>query len=127
MKINYLVLAAAVVYGLGGLALVFASRELLGLTGAADTPSVEWIAQIAGGGLLALAWLNWLQRFSIMGGILGRPLLLANLTMNALAFFASIRGWRDGAAQVPMLVAAGVSGALLTGFAMRLFRRAEAG
>lgn len=48
-------------------------------------PAATLLAQIAGGFAMALGFNNWLARGAAIGGIYGRPLLMANL----LAFFSS--------------------------------------
>ena len=66
---------------IGGLALLFASDEILPRIVPAFPAAGSWIGQLVGAGWLALAALNWLSRSTLLGGIYGRPLLLANLSL----------------------------------------------
>lgn len=124
LKYNWLVLIAAAVYGVAGLTLLFAGSELFVLAGGTPSPAAQWFSQLAAGAVLGLASFNWLQRFSVMGGILGRPLLLANLTFTTVCLFASLRLWMDAGGAV-LFVAVAVFGFFTAGFGVRLFRRAD--
>jgi hypothetical protein len=78
---SFITTFSAVVLAAGGVALLFASDELLPRlipgTPAGDTV----LGQLISAGWLALAWLNWNQRRMIVGGIYGRPTVLANGTL----------------------------------------------
>jgi len=54
MKINPLLVAAAVLYAIAGLALLFASGEILSMAGTRPSLHVTWIAQMLAGALLGL-------------------------------------------------------------------------
>jgi hypothetical protein len=121
MKPNLLLVVVAASYGAVGLLLTFAPREVLGLLGSGSVPSVAWLAQILGAAFFGLAFLNWLQRFTLLGGIYGRPLVIANLTFAVPAFFASLRETLEE--PVPLLLAATLGFGLIAAvFAYRLFR-----
>jgi hypothetical protein len=126
VKLNPLVVLTAVVYGLGGLALTFAPVEVLTALGAAASPVEAWVGQLLGGALMALGWLNWVQRYAVVGGVLGRPLLLTNLLFLLAAFGSSLRTWREDPTTVA-LVLTGLSGALGAAYGLRLVRAPAAG
>ena len=97
MRANPLLAAVAVTYGIVGLSLTFAADEVLGRMGIASSPEVTWMAQMLGAALFALAFLNWFLRFTAMGGIQGRALLVTNMSFLVVAFFAtSASGKRTG-------------------------------
>jgi hypothetical protein len=120
MPVNRLLVVATVCFGMPGLALLFGADDVLRL-GGASTPTTEWLTGMLGAALVALALLNWYQRHTLMGGIYGRPLLMANLLVLATATFSSLRHWRtDGS--VHFAVTCGVAGILLAAFGRLLFR-----
>jgi hypothetical protein len=80
---NLLLTSAAIANGVAGLAAIFASEELLRAAGAAATPLETALAQLLGAALFGLAMLDWTSRFSRLGGLFGRPLVVANLTHTA--------------------------------------------
>lgn len=122
MRVNVLLLVAALVYGLAGLGLVFAPAEALQALDAPAPPVSLWSMQLLGGALFALGMLNTIQRYTTIAGVLGRPVLLANLAFLSVAFFASLSAWRRGGGRVE-LAATLVLGALFLAFAARLFAR----
>ena len=125
MKPNLLVSCTAVIYALPGLALTFAADEATAGLGAAPSPWLSWFGQLLGAALLGLAFANWFQRFSAVGGIYGRPLLMTNLIFTMTSSFASLAAWRHHGGQV-FAIAAITLGALAAAFGSRLFRPARA-
>ena len=75
---------------------------------------------LLGGTLVAIALMNWFQRHTMIGGIYGRPLLLANTLVLTNAFFSTLRMWRTSHHPGYAAVAA-VTGALLAAFARKFF------
>ncbi|MGN2254899.1 hypothetical protein ACFWZ4_16115 [Frateuria sp. GZRe12] len=71
----------AAVLGIGGLALLFGSDELLPRLMPGMPANATVLGQLISAGWLALASLNWNQRRMIVGGIYGRPTVLANLML----------------------------------------------
>ena len=61
----------------GGL-LLFAADELLPRLVPGVQAEATWIGQVLGAAWLGLAALNWLSRGSVLGGIYGRPIVMAN-------------------------------------------------
>ena len=120
MPVNRLLVAASILYGVPGLALLFGGDEALARTGG-YTPTSAWLAGMLGAALLALALLNWFQRHSLMGGIYGRPLLMANLLVLANAAFSSLRFWRANGA-VHFAVTGVAAGVMFAAFGRLLFR-----
>ena len=78
-----ILVASALAFGLAGMALLFAPREILGLLGVEDASrSTAVIAQLLGSAWLGLAYGNWTARGLAVGGIHGRAIVIGNL-MNA--------------------------------------------
>ena len=112
---------AAAAYSLPGLGLTFAPSELLRYVGLPSDAAVTWLAQLFGAALLGLASLNWFQRYSTVGGVLGRPVLLTNLVFLTVSFFATLGAWRHQGGVV--FLTAGVAfGLLALAFGLRMFQ-----
>ena len=95
LPINRLLVAVSVAYAVTGLALLFVPEVVLSRSALAMPPVGLWITGMFGGALFAFALLNWFQRHTVMGGIFGRPLLMANLMMMTNIAFSSLRMWRS--------------------------------
>ena len=70
--VSALVLAAA------GTLLLFASDEVLPRLVPGISRDASWIGQVLAAAWLGIAALNWLSRGSVLGGIYGRPIVMAN-------------------------------------------------
>jgi hypothetical protein len=64
-----------------GLALLFAPDVVLPRLIPAYPPTAHWLGQLLGAAWLGVAALNWGSRATILGGIYGRPIVLANLAI----------------------------------------------
>jgi hypothetical protein len=120
MPINRLLVAASIVYAMVGLPLLFAGDAVLRRLDGTGGPAAVWIAGMLGAALGGMALLNWFNRHTLMGGIYGRPLLLANLLLLSNVAFSSVRMWRTHGQPV-FAICAGVGGVLLVLFGRRLF------
>lgn len=109
---------SAVVLGISGAVLLFAADQIL--PALLPVPaSAAWFGQLLGAAWLGVAALDWFARGLTIGGIYGRPVVMANL----LLYFASatsllkvsVRPLEDvvGAAGVVAAVMAGLYGWLL--------------
>ena len=90
MSINtrVLMMAAAVFNGAAGVAASFLPDEIVHLAGSGANPLLAGIIQLAGALYLGFAMADWMARENLIGGIYGRPLLIANVvhfTVGALA------------------------------------------
>lgn len=70
---------------LGGLALLFASDVILPRLIPAFPAGGAWLGQLLAAAWFALAALNWLSRSVLLGGIYGRPVVLANAVLYFVA------------------------------------------
>ncbi|MDZ7632136.1 MAG: hypothetical protein U5K74_12530 [Gemmatimonadaceae bacterium] len=121
MPTNPLLVTVSVVYGVGGLALLFAPDVIMSQVATGVPPVAIWIAGMFGGALVAMSLLNWFSRQSLIGGIYGRPLLLANLMLLSNITFSSLRLWR--AQPAPLFAVVTVLGAVFViAFGRLLFR-----
>jgi len=88
---------SALVLLFAGLALLFASDAILPTIVPGLPPSGTWLGQLLAAAWLGVASLNWLQRRALLGGIYGRPTVLANLTLyliSALSLLRALPGHR---------------------------------
>ena len=105
---------------LGGLALLFAPDVVLPRLIPAFPAAGAWLGQLLAAAWLALAALNWLSRTTLLGGIYGRPVVLANAALYFIAAMVLVQVVvrRDAPAAlwllaVPAVVLAGIYGWLL--------------
>lgn len=118
---NRLLVAASACYAAAGLPLLFAADQVMAQFDGGASAVAHWIAGLLGGALTAFALLNWVQRHTLMGGIYGRPLLIANLLLLSNITFSSLRMWR--ADHLALYAVTGVIGAMLFAAFGRLFFR----
>lgn len=111
---------SAAVLLVGGAALLFAPDALLPALVPGFPPAAAWLGQLLGAAWLGVAALNWSQRAALLGGIYGRPVVLANLALFFISALSLLRALlRDAAPAalwsllVPLAVLAAVYGALL--------------
>jgi len=120
-RADLLLTAAALAYLAGALPLVFAPDEVLRALGEDPSPLAALVAQLAGAALFGFAMLDWMSRGSLIGGIYGRPLVVANLAHAFIAAIALGRHALDQPIGPAILVALAVYAALAIGFGYKLF------
>ena len=79
---------SALVLAAGGMALLFGAEEILARAMPGTTAGSTVLGQLVAAGWLAIAGLNWNQRQTIIGGIYGRPLVLANFALYMVSAFS---------------------------------------
>lgn len=70
--------ASALTVGLAGIFLLFIPDVLLPRVVPAFPPAAAWLGQLIGAGWLGLATLNWRTQNLLIGGVYGRPVVMAN-------------------------------------------------
>jgi hypothetical protein len=108
-------------YGASALPLLFLPEELMTAVGAESSPASLTVLQLLAGALFGFAMLNWISRYSRLGGIFGRPLVIANVAHAAIAVPALARLVLAGNRSLPFLITLGIYGLLLVGFGAKLF------
>lgn len=98
----------------GGLALLFAPDAVLPRLVPGFPPAGAWLGQLLAAALLALAALDWLSRRALLGGIYGRPVVMANAAFYFIAAMSLLRHILGGDAPVAIWVVA-VPAAILAG------------
>jgi hypothetical protein len=86
--------ASAIVLALGGGALLFAPDVILPALVPGFPPDAVWLAQLLAAAWLGVAALDWLQRATLLGGIYGRPTVLANLALYLIGDLSVLRALR---------------------------------
>lgn len=112
--------ASAAFLAVGGLALLFASDDILPRLILGFPPAAAWIGQMLGAAWLAVAALNWLSRSTLVGGIYGRPFVVANVALYFISAMVLLKIVARGGvpaslwlAFVPVVLFAGIYGWLL--------------
>ena len=92
MNTKSLMTLSAMVYALIGISLIFLPKEILDYLELSVSDTLELLMQIIGSLYFAFAMLNWMSKGSLIGGIYGRPIAMANLTHFVIAGLALIKG-----------------------------------
>ena len=82
----------AIILALIGISLIFLPKEILDYFELSASDTLELLMQITGSLYFAFAMLNWMSKGSIIGGIYGRPIAIANLTHFFIAGLTLIKG-----------------------------------
>jgi hypothetical protein len=129
MRTNLLLAVTAVVYALTGAVVTFLAEELLRAVGVPTRVEVRWLLQALGAALLALGWLNWIQRHTVTAGIHGRAVVLPNLLFALVLALNAFSAFRGGAgAAAPLLGGLAIGfGVIAVAFGSRIFVRAPVG
>jgi hypothetical protein len=98
--------ASALLLLLGGLALLFAADALLPRLVPGFPAAGAWLGQLLGAAWLGVAALDWLARGTPLGGIYGRPVVMANAVLHFVSATSLLRAAaRDGAPAALWLLA----------------------
>ena len=89
---------SALVLLLGGLALLFAPDVLLPALVPGFPRGAAWLGQLLAAAWLGVAALNWVQRAAVLGGIYGRPVVLANGALYLVSALSLLRALIGGVA-----------------------------
>ncbi len=82
----------AIILALIGISLIFLPKEILDYFELSASDTLELLMQITGSLYFAFAMLNWMSKGSLIGGIYGRPIAIANLTHFVIAGLSLIKG-----------------------------------
>ena len=113
--------ASAVLLGVAGAALLFAPDVVMPRLVPGFPAAGLWVAQLLAAAWLGVAALDWLQRSAVIGGIYGRPTVLANLALYFISAMALLRAApRTASAALWLLAAPAVAMAII--YALLLLR-----
>ena len=86
------------------------------------SPSAAWLGQLLAAAWLGVAALNWLQRATVLGGIYGRPVVLANVAVYFVSALSLLRALLGGAAPAALWLALMPAAALAVVYGALLLR-----
>lgn len=84
-------LVSALILFVAGLVLLFAPDVVLPAIVSGFPVSGAWLGQLLAAAWFGLAALNWLQRRVVLGGIYGRPTVLANVALYFISALSLLR------------------------------------
>jgi len=113
---------SALVLAVAGAALLFASDVVLPSIVPGLTASAAWLGQLLGAAWLGVAGLNWLSRRATLGGVYGRPVVLANFALYVISALSLVRVLDNGMAQLWLWPAFIVSAAFALSYGALLLR-----
>jgi len=119
---SHLLTLSALAYFAAGLPLLFAPDILLGLLGRSIDPFEVETLQLLGCATFGFGMLNWMNRFSTIGGIFGRPIVAANLAYAGSAALLLVRFELLAHPGRPVMLAALGYPAVAVSFAFRFSR-----
>ena len=103
--------------------LLFAADDVLPRLVSGFPESGAWVGQLLAAALLALGATNWLSRSQLLGGIYGRPVVLANAAFYFIAAMVTLRAAVGGEdATNSLWVVAAVVSLLAVVYGWLLFR-----
>ena len=114
-------ISAAVLF-IGGIALLFAPDVLLPALVPRFPPAAAWLGQLLGAAWLGVAALNWLQRSTMLGGIYGRPIVVANLALYFVSALSMLRALLGGGVPATSWLVAAPAAVLAVVYGALLFR-----
>jgi hypothetical protein len=104
-----------------GVAASFLPQEILQYTGATADPFTVGVIQIAGALYIGFALLNWSARGALLGGIYGRPIVVANFAHFAIAAIMLVKLVLAGHADAGLVAAAAAYSIFAAWFGSVLF------
>lgn len=108
---SFITHVSALILAMAGAAFLFASDVILPAAIAGFPPDAAWLGQLLAAAWLGLAFLNWTHRTTVLGGIYGRPVVLANFAlyvMSALSLARVVDGSSASAWLWPALIVSAV-------------------
>jgi hypothetical protein len=91
MNTKLVMLGATIVLGVAGLTGLFLPQVIFNLYDPTATGLPEIVAQLLGSAFLGFAALNWVARYSMLGGIYGRAIVVGNFMHFEIGTLLSVR------------------------------------
>lgn len=113
---------SAFVLFIAGFVLLFAPDVVLPAIIAGFPAAAAWLGQLLAAAWLGVAALNWLQRRVVLGGIYGRPTVLANLALYFVSALSLLRALLGHGAPSLLWLAVAVTGVLALAYGVLLLR-----
>ncbi|MDX1420410.1 MAG: hypothetical protein R3181_10630 [Rubricoccaceae bacterium] len=106
----------------GGLVLLFLPDGVLPALAPGVPPEASWLGQLLAAAWLGVAALNGLQRNAILGGVYGRPVVVANGVLYFVGAASLVRALLDGDAVPGLWALAALMATLAAAYGFLLFR-----
>jgi hypothetical protein len=113
---------SALVLAVAGVALLFASDVILPSVVPGFPAGAAWLGQLLSAAWLGVAFLNWAHRATVLGGIYGRPVVLANFALYVISALSLVRVLHGNPAPVWLWPAFVVSAVLAVAYGVLLLR-----
>lgn len=113
---------SAVFLAICGIALLFASDAILPRLIPTFPDGGAWLGQAIAAGWLAAATLNWLSQSALLGGIYGRPVVVANAALYFITSSVLLKVVLRGGAHIAVWLSFGAVVILAGTYAWLLFR-----
>ena len=113
---------SALVLFIAGVVLLFAPDVVLPAIVSGFPASGAWLGQLLAAAWFGVAALNWLQRRVVLGGIYGRPTVLANVALYFISALSLLRVLLGHGAPPLLWLAVVVTGALAVAYGALLLR-----
>jgi hypothetical protein len=113
---------SAAVLLVGGLAMLFAAELVLPALVPGTAGAASLLGSLIAAGWLGMASLNWFQRSALLGGIYGRPIVLANFAFYLVTATGLVRPLLSRAAVPWLWVVAAPASVLAVVYAALMFR-----
>ncbi|HSQ61127.1 MAG TPA: hypothetical protein VLT84_11990, partial [Acidobacteriota bacterium] len=107
MRLQPVLFASAVLLGASGIVTLFAPDEIAAWLGLPSVGAARALVQFLSGALFALAMLDWMNRYATVGGIYGRPVVIANFTFFFIAATTLARAAASGGGGAALWVGTG--------------------
>jgi len=105
-----------------GAALLFAPDVLLPALIHGFPREARWLGQLLAAAWLGIAALNWLQRHALLGGIYGRPVVMANAALYFVSALSLLRALAEGGSAPGLWFACVLSSLLAAAYVTLLLR-----
>jgi hypothetical protein len=113
---------SSVVLAVAGVALLFASDVILPSVVSGFPVDAAWLGQLLAAAWLGVAFLNWAHRATVLGGIYGRPVVLANFALYVISALSLVRVLHGNAASAWLWPAFAVAAVLALAYGALLLR-----
>ena len=113
---------SALVLLIGGGALLFAPDAILPRLAPGFPASAIWLGQLLGAAWLGVAALNWVGRFTMLGGIYGRPTVFANTALYFISALVMLRAASRAPSSATLWALAAPTVVLAVAYAWLLYR-----
>jgi hypothetical protein len=114
--------ASAAFLLIGGLSLLFAADTVLSRLDSDYPATAFWVGQLLGAAWLGVAALNWLTRSTLLGGIHGRPVVLANVVLHVISAMVILKAAQRAGFPPALSVVAIPALVLAIAYGLLLFR-----